>query len=321
MKKIDFLIKQALEEDIGKKDLTTELLIPDNLWVKAKIVAKENGVIAGLKVAEKVFRLQIEKPEIRFLAQVKDGGKIKKGQIIAEIYGRARTILTAERVTLNLLSHLSGITTLTRKYVDAIKQITKSPNHQITKIYDTRKTTPLWRELEKYAVRCGGGYNHRMNLGEQILIKDNHLKAVRKLGSEGVRKLRERIPKNVKIEMETENLNQVREALDAGVDIVMLDNMSLAQLRKAVDLVRSYRLKVISDKPEIEVSGGVNLKNIKKIVRLGIERISVGEITHSVPALDMSLEIRGLPQIKCADDRGWKTQIAAEKTKTNLTMG
>lgn len=294
--KIDSLIKQALEEDIGRKDLTTELLIPKNLMVKAKIITKENGVIAGLKVAEKVFRLQSAKPGIRFLAKVKDGAKVKKGQVIGEIYGPARTILTAERVALNFLGHLSGIATLTRKYVEAIKSVYSSqftvPNYSVVpKIYDTRKTTPLWRELEKYAVRCGGGYNHRMNLSEQVLIKDNHLKEIPNTKYQ-ISKIRKKIPKNIKIELEAKNLNQVKEALKAGVDIIMLDNMTLSGLKKAIKMIQATRCEIRKTKPEIEVSGRVNLKNVRKIAQLGVERISVGEITHSAPALDISLEIR-----------------------------
>ncbi|HCJ66697.1 MAG TPA: carboxylating nicotinate-nucleotide diphosphorylase [Elusimicrobia bacterium] len=296
MKKIDSLIKQALKEDIGKRDLTTELLVPKDSLVKARIIAQEDGVIAGLKVAEKVFRIQnigCGKWEvgdgIKFWAKVKDGDKVRKGEVVAEIYGPARTILTAERVALNFLGHLSGIATLTAKYVNAVHPLT-TKHYPLTRIYDTRKTTPLWRELEKYAVRCGGGYNHRLNLSEQVLIKDNHLR-VSKLGGEQVRKLRKKIPKKIKIEMETENLNQVKEALTAGVDIIMLDNMSLTQMKKAVELVQRSMFNVQRKKPEIEVSGGVNLKNIRKIAQLGVERISIGEITHSAPALDINLEV------------------------------
>jgi len=309
-KKINFLIKRALKEDIGKKDITTESLVPDNLRVRAKIIAKENGIIAGLKVAKRIFEIQNtedrklkmgnkEKKKVIFQTKVNDGEKIGKGKVIAEIIGPARTILTAERVALNFLAHLSGIATLTRKYVEAVAQSPKS-KVQSPRIYDTRKTTPLWRELEKYAVRCGGGYNHRMKLDEQILIKDNHIRAVRELGSEEVRKLRKKTPKKIEIEMEAENLKQVKEALAAGVDIIMLDNMSLAQLKKAVELIhRSLRLElrarapctVHRKRPLIEISGGVNLKNVRKIAQLGVERISIGAITHSAPALNISLSV------------------------------
>ncbi len=313
-KKIDSLIKQALAEDIGERDLTTELLVPKDSLVKAKIIAKENGIIAGMGIAGKVFKAQNTgygkrktENEFKFKAKKKDGDKVRKGQVLAEIHGQARTILTAERVALNFLAHLSGIATLTAKYVNAVHLITQLPNHPITRIYDTRKTTPLWRELEKYAVRCGGGYNHRMNLSEQILIKDNHLEVIKNVKinpstSSGltlskaewvkIQNLKRKLPRNIQIEMETENLNQVKEALAAGVDIIMLDNMSLAQMKKAVKMIRNTEYGI--RKTEIEVSGGVNLKNVKKIAQLGVERISIGEITHSAPALDISLEIAAI---------------------------
>jgi len=296
-KGIDSLIKLALKEDIGKKDLTTEFLIPRDKKVKANIIAKEDGVIAGLKVAEKVFKICNMQygiwntgNGIKFRRKIKDGEKVKKGLVVAEISGPARTILTAERVALNFLQHLSGIATLTRKYVDAIKQVT-SYKLQVTRVYDTRKTTPLWRELEKYAVRCGGGYNHRMNLGEMVLIKDNHLRII-KNSKFKIKNLRKELPRNIKIEMEAQNLEQVRQALNAGVDIIMLDNMLFPEIKKAIKMIRKTQNAKRKTKPGIEISGGANLKNIKKIAQLGVERISVGEITHSAPALDISLEIR-----------------------------
>jgi len=296
-KGIDSLIKLALKEDIGKKDLTTEFLIPRDKKVKANIIAKENGVIAGLKVAEKVFKICNMQygiwntgNGIKFRRKIKDGEKVKKGLVVAEISGPARTILTAERVALNFLQHLSGIATLTRKYVDAL--VPRPSSHfPLPKIYDTRKTTPLWRELEKYAVRCGGGYNHRMNLGEMVLIKDNHLRII-KNSKFKIKNLRKELPRNIKIEMEAQNLEQVRQALNAGVDIIMLDNMLFPEIKKAIKMIRKTQNAKRKTKPGIEISGGVNLKNIKKIAQLGVERISVGEITHSAPALDISLEIR-----------------------------
>jgi len=315
--KANFLIGEVLKEDIERKDLTTELLIPQDLRIKANIIAKENGVIAGLKVAEEVFRIQDsenrkQKTEdrrrgrIKFRTKIRDGKRVKKGQVIAEIYGWARTILTAERVALNFLQHLSGIATLTRRYVDAIQAV-KRHEGRGTRIYDTRKTTPLWRELEKYAVRCGGGYNHRMGLYDQVLIKENHLKIIKNAKfppeadqpmAEKIKNLRKKVPKKIKVEMETQNLEQVKQALEAGVDIIMLDNMSFSQMKRAIQIIRKtpacHPSGRKNGKPEIEVSGGVNLKNVKRITQLGVDRISVGEITHSAPALDISLEVANI---------------------------
>ena len=263
-------IKQALKEDIGKKDITTDLIVARSTLARAEIIAKEKGIIAGINIAGQVFN-ELDK-NILFKKKAKDGDFVKKGEVIAELYWRARAILTAERVALNFLQRLSGIATLTSKFVRLARGV---------KILDTRKTTPYLRELEKYAVRTGGGYNHRFNLNEAILIKDNHLIIC------GIRKAIEKARKsNKKIEVEVKNLEEVKEALKFGADVLLLDNIKINEIKKAVKLVRKK-----SKKTMIEVSGGVNLKNIRHIAKTGVDFISIGALTHSANALDISLEI------------------------------
>lgn len=277
-----------LKEDLGRAgDITTRFLIPKDKSLKAFIVAKEAGIVCGLKPARGIFNAVSPRIQVKLLAW--DGQKVKKGRKIMEISG-SREILTAERTALNLLQHLSGVATLTRRFVEKARG-TKAG------IYDTRKTIPGLRTLQKYAVRCGGGVNHRMGLSEGILIKDNHLKAIAqdnlrmpdlKKKIAALRKKHPRLP----VEMEAQNLSQVRLTLDCGADIILLDNMTIKTLKKAVALIRS-RPSAITSHPLIEVSGGVNLKNVRSIARLGADRISIGKLTHSAPALDMSLELEG----------------------------
>lgn len=270
------IIKKALKEDIGKGDITTTTVIPENKYAKAILLAKENCVICGLNIAAEVFRIQDKK--IKFMSNVLDGKKIKEGKIIAHISGRAQSILTAERVALNFLSLLSGIATKTRAYVDKVKPYK-------VKILDTRKTIPGLRELEKYAVRIGGGSNHRMRLDEMVLIKDNHLKVMGYgLWVMGLKEIKNKISPKIKIEIEVKNLKEFKEALEAGPDIIMLDNMKVEDIRKAV-LLRKIAVS------KIEVSGNVNLNNVRKIAKTGPDMISVGALTHSVQAVDISLEV------------------------------
>lgn len=309
LKKIRPIVNRALREDIRKGDITTDLLVPESRRVKAKIVAREPGVVAGIRVAEEVFKAverlvmrkqgqkSRKKNGIKFKKMVEDGDKIKKGETLAEVWGRARVILTGERTALNFLQHLSGIATLTRKYVSAVKSA--NPQGKI-KIYDTRKTLPGLRCLEKYAVRCGGGYNHRMGLYDMVLIKDNHWQITGKLTRKGVpsgwnfEQIKKKITPGMKVEVEVDNLKQLKKVLDMDVDIVMLDNMKLPVLKKAVRLIQVAGKRKGVKCPSIEVSGKINLENIKQIARLEVDRISVGEITHSVKALDISLEIAGV---------------------------
>ncbi|MCG2675712.1 carboxylating nicotinate-nucleotide diphosphorylase [bacterium] len=298
LKKIRPVVRRALEEDVGKGDITTLLTVPKEKNAKGIIRAKEKGVIAGLPVAELAFQQVAGRPprmgetspsaggsRVVFKARVKEGEKVKKGQAIAEVIGDARSILTAERTALNFLQKLSGIATLTNRFVEKVRPYK-------VKIFDTRKTTPGLRYLEKYAVRCGGGYNHRIGLYDQVLIKDNHFR----LQVSGfrlqdlVKKIRKRISRGMKIEVETKNLREVKEASEAGVDIIMLDNMDLETMRKAIELCRLSSV-VRRPSPVIEVSGGITLENVRKIAKTGVDRISIGALTHSAKALDISLDI------------------------------
>lgn len=303
LNRIKPIVESALGEDIGKGDITTTLLVPEKRSVRAKIVAKEQGVVAGMGVAEEVFktveRLLIQKrrrrERVKFRKMVKDGDSVKKGETLAEVQGSARAVLTGERTALNFLQHLSGIATLTRKYVEALES--NSP-HKEVKVYDTRKTLPGLRYLEKYAVKCGGGYNHRMGLYDMVLIKDNHWEITYGCTGEKIpggwnleEVVKRRVPEGTKVEIEVNNLKQLKRVLSMDVDIVMLDNMKFPILKKAVRMVQLTRDRRRTKRPAIEVSGKVSLKSIKRIAHLGVDRISVGEITHSAKALDMSLEV------------------------------
>ncbi len=271
----DELIKQALKEDIGKGDITTLAVVPKAAKAKGRIVAKEKGVIAGLKIAEQVFK-QVDK-RIKFKAKVKDGAKVKKGKVIAEISGPARGILTGERVALNFLQRLSGIASLTADYRLRITNYS-------SKILDTRKTTPGLRLLEKYAVKMGGGTNHRMGLYDAILIKDNHIAIAD--GIANVVQTFRSAKLNKPIEIEAKTLSQVKKIVAAKLALpvsrILLDNMNIKTLRKAVKLCKKAKIKT-------EASGGVNLKTIRAIAKTGVDYISIGALTHSTKALDISL--------------------------------
>lgn len=306
------IVKTALKEDVAKKDITTELVVPRDSYVKAALFAKENCVVCGLPVAASVFRA-VDK-HIKFKPAVSEGQNIKKGKIIARLSGRAQSILTAERVALNFITLLSGIATKTKAYVNAVKSYKVNPvrnNKAIkgkisngVKIVDTRKTMPGLRSLEKYAVRIGGGFNHRFSLDEMILVKDNHLKVVG--GYKGL-KGKEKIlsAKRYQVELEVKNLKEFKEALAYRPNIIMLDNMSIKDIKRAVEIRNRLsppagRAGTI-DYPlpdgrqglstKLEVSGGISLKNIRKIAACGVDMISIGDLTHSVKSIDMSLEI------------------------------
>lgn len=266
-------LKEWLEEDIGFGDITTNSTIPADEQGVGLICAKEAGIICGLEVAAAVFRLLDASLVFRPLAA--DGDKVDKGTILAEVEGSVRSILSGERLALNLLQRLSGIATRTRQYVEAVAG-TKA------RVVDTRKTTPGLRMLEKYAVRVGGGHNHRYALYDAVMIKDNHIKGAGGI-SRAVQAARAAIPHTMKIEVEVETLSQVQEALDAGADIIMLDNMPLERMREAVAR--------IGGRAVVEASGGVTLENIGAIAATGVDVISVGALTHSVRALDISLDL------------------------------
>ncbi len=277
VKQLKRIVSEALAEDLAYGDVTTETLVPSELEGKAAILVKRDGVLAGMDAAKEVFR-QVDR-SLRFKALVKDGAKVGKGKVVATIEGKMASMLKSERTALNFLQHLSGIATETARYVDAVAG-TKAI------ITDTRKTVPGLRLLEKYAVRVGGGHNHRLNLSDGVLIKDNHLAILAScevgLG-ESVKKARKRAPRTMKIEVEVESVKQAREALSARADIIMLDNMKLKDMRRVVELVHGRAL--------LEASGGITLDNVRSVAETGVDLISVGALTHSAKALDISLEV------------------------------
>ncbi|OAX45660.1 carboxylating nicotinate-nucleotide diphosphorylase [Paenibacillus sp. AD87] len=270
------LIKNWLREDVGAGDVTTSVTIPAGSQSKAVIHAKDNGIIAGITVAELVF--QVVDPGLAFTPMVKDGDAVTHGTILAEVEGSTHSLLTGERLALNLLQRMSGIATRTRTYVDALEGLS-------TRLVDTRKTTPGHRLLEKYAVRVGGGANHRFGLYDAVMIKDNHIKGAGGI-TEAVQRARAVIPHTMTIEVETENMEQVREALQAGSDIIMLDNMHPDRMREAVALIREQAPHV-----KVEASGNVSLNTIRGIAESGVDVISVGRLTYSFESLDISLDL------------------------------
>jgi nicotinate-nucleotide pyrophosphorylase (carboxylating) len=272
------IIQTALAEDVGDGDVTTLTTISEPAWYEGDLVAKEGGVIAGLDVARQVFaRLD---PRVAWTDLVRDGDQVRSGQTIARIYGPGRALLTGERVALNLLQRMSGIASLTRRYVDAV-----SGTRAI--ILDTRKTAPGLRALDKWAVHLGGGQNHRSGLYDMALIKDNHIAAVGSI-SEAVRRVRSGDGRGRMVEVEVTNLAQLREALEQPVDRIMLDNMTLEEMRTAV--------QVASGRVPLEASGKVSLSTVRDIAATGVDFISCGALTHSVKALDVSLELRSPAQ-------------------------
>jgi nicotinate-nucleotide pyrophosphorylase (carboxylating) len=271
---LDELLLSALKEDIGTGDITTLCCIPAENRSEAYLLAKDEGVICGIDIAARVFTLVDE--EIRFIPRLRDGEKVSKGDIIANIFGSSRGILTGERVALNLMQRLSGIATATAKAVDAV-------NGTKARIVDTRKSTPGLRVLEKYAVRAGGGHNHRFNLSDGVLIKDNHILASGGI-SNAVSAAKNAVPHVMKIEVETETLDEVQEALDAGADIIMLDNMTLELMTEAV--------KQIGGRAITEASGNMGEKNLSEVAKTGVDVISIGALTHSVKSLDISMKFK-----------------------------
>lgn len=269
---VDELIWMALKEDITSEDITTNAIMREDKLGEAQLLCKQDGIIAGLQVFERVFKLLDEKTEIVFHA--KDGDKVKKGDLLATVTGDICTILTGERVALNYLQRMSGIATHTRQLVDLLGDAK-------TKLLDTRKTTPNMRIFEKYAVKIGGGTNHRYNLSDGILIKDNHIGAAGGI-KEAVSLAKEYAPFVRKIEVEVESMEQVKEALEAGADIIMLDNMDNATMKKAVEL--------IAGRAETECSGNVTAERVKDIIETGVDYVSCGALTHSSSILDVSLK-------------------------------
>ena len=270
------VIIRALEEDIGRGDITTEVCIHKKASIKAKIIAKENFRICGINLVKEVFKTV--DPSLKVMLKAKEGRPAQTGNTLAIISGKASSILAAERVALNLLSLLSGIATKTSKFVDQIKPFG-------AKITDTRKTLPGLRLLQKYAVRVGAGYNHRMRLDEMILVKDNHLKIMG-----GHFKILE-MPKGYKIEIEAQSLKEFIRALSLKPDIIMLDNMDIRDIQKAVRIRNNLKINCRTCRTLLEASGGINLGNVKQYASTGIDLISVGELTDSVDSVDISLEV------------------------------
>ena len=276
-KRIEELVDRTLAEDLGWGDVTTEAIVPAELTGKAFMVAKARGMLAGIEVARLVF-CRVD-PSVQFDIIIPEGSGIQPGDLIAKLEGKVASILKGERTALNFLQRLSGIATETSRYVEAIKGLD-------SRIVDTRKTTPGMRVLEKYAVRVGGGHNHRLHLGDGVLIKDNHLAALRSQGlamKDIISRARERAPFNLKVEVEVRTAQEAVEAVEAGADIVMLDNMGLEEMRQAVQLVKGRAL--------LEASGGITLDNVRRVAETGVDLISVGALTHSAMSLDISLEM------------------------------
>jgi len=281
------IIINALKEDIGPGDITSSVLFEKDISLLAHIAAKEECVLAGMDIAKWIFDAVDEK--ISFTALCRDGDRIKKGKRIISIRGSAKSILSAERTALNFLGRLSGVATLTAEYVKEVKGTG-------AKIYDTRKTTPGLRDLEKYAVTLGGGFGYRVGLWDGIMIKDNHLEAVMinngerraKAVKEAVESFKNKGYRNV--EVEVEDIAEFKEALEAGADIIMLDNMKVEDIKKAVKIKEAGSVKR-GIKAILEASGGINLDNVRKIAKAGVDRISIGRLTRSAPSIDFSMEI------------------------------
>jgi nicotinate-nucleotide pyrophosphorylase (carboxylating) len=279
------IISYALAEDIGSGDVTTESLFVSNRVRKAIIIAKEDCVLCGAEAIRTIFKLVDTKVHVNMLKH--DGNKVKDGQTICAITGPIYSILKAERICLNYIGYLSGISTMTHHYVEKIKGTNAH-------IYDTRKTTPGYRLVEKYAVLTGGGYNQRVGLYDQVLIKDNHFKALSKEELADIpmliRRVRKKIPKTMKIQVEADCLRLLRAIIPAHPDLILLDNMNPATLKEAIKMIRAENKKA-HVKIEIEASGGITLSNVRAIAKLGVDRISIGAITHSTHNIDFSLDV------------------------------
>lgn len=270
------IVDQALEEDLGRGDATSDIIVPSHVSVRAVFRNRDRGVIAGLDVVAMV--LTAVDPGVTFDVRVEDGIDVEPGQELAVASGAARSLLRSERVALNFLQRLSGIATLTSRYVRAV-------SGSKARIVDTRKTTPGLRALEKYAVRAGGGFNHRRDLGDAVMLKDNHLAVINSMGltlHETISRARQALPHTLKIEVEVDRLDQITAALSANVDIILLDNMSVSDMREAVQLIDGRAIT--------EASGGVTIATVGEIASTGVDLISVGALTHSAPALDIGLD-------------------------------
>ena len=274
---IESIVARALEEDLGQGDVTTDALIPSGIEARGSILIKASGTLVGIEVAKAVFH-QVE-ASLEFAKLIDDGMRVQPGDVVATITGKAAAILKAERVALNFLQRMSGIASETAKYVAAVSG-TKA------KVLDTRKTIPGMRPLDKYAVSLGGGQNHRYNLGDGVLIKDNHLAILRAMGiefNEAIERARANVSNEMGIEVEVESVEQAQKALDAGANVLLLDNMAPADMRIVANAAKGYALT--------EASGSITLENIREVAETGVDFISIGALTHSTKALDISLEL------------------------------
>ncbi len=274
---VDLVVRAALREDMPWGDVTTDALVPPDAPGTGRLMAKARGVLAGMPVAERVFHAVDAGVAFRVLKP--DGSRVKPGDCLGTVSGPTASLLKAERVALNFLQRMSGTATLTALYVEAVRGTR-------ARILDTRKTTPGLRFLERYAVRVSGGHNHRFCLSDGVLVKDNHLESLKRRGvglREALERAREAVPHMTRIEVEAQSLAQVREALDAGADVIMLDNMPVPQMAKAV--------RMVNGKVLLEASGGINLKTVRAVAETGVDLISAGALTHSAPALDISLDL------------------------------
>ena len=270
---IDSIITAALKEDLALGDITTDNLIDSSCTAKAFFIAKQPGIIAGMDISKRAFELL--DGGVKFRKNIEDGAAVENGDIIAEIDGNARALLKSERTALNFLQRLSGIATRTSEFCSKVKDLP-------VRIVDTRKTTPCLRFLEKYAVKVGGGHNHRFCLSDGVLIKDNHIKAAGGIKN-AVQLARKNVPHTIKIEVEVEKLEQVKEALECGAEIIMLDNMNAEMMKEAV--------KLINKRAIVEASGNVSIENVYDVACTGVDIISIGSLTHSVKAFDISMKI------------------------------
>ncbi|MHC4322261.1 MAG: carboxylating nicotinate-nucleotide diphosphorylase [Planctomycetota bacterium] len=284
------IVQLAIKEDIGTGDITSKIFIPEGSESNGILIAKETGIIAGLPVVG--YALSQIDENLLFTVNIEDGSRVEKGSVIASVKGLTLSLLSAERLVLNFLQRLSGIATATNKFAEKVKGYK-------TQILDTRKTAPGWRYLEKYAVKIGGGANHRMGLYDQILIKDNHLKIMESEKENGdigllVKKAREQIANEVLIEVEVEDLCQIKNMVDAGVDIILFDNMVPSKINEAVEMVKEFENSRDAGTGRAiltEASGNITIENVEEYARAGVDRISVGMITHSARALDISFDI------------------------------
>lgn len=285
------IVRRALEEDIPWLDVTTETLVPANVRATGRFVLREEGIVCGLEVAAAVFQ-QLD-PALRFVACTRDGALARPGEVLAEVTGAARPILMGERTALNLMQRMSAIATATARYVSAVAGTGAT-------IVDTRKTAPGLRFLDKYAVRCGGGSNHRFSLSDGVLVKDNHVAALGATEESNrltvaLHAARRAVPHTIKLEVEVDRLDQIEPALAGGADIILLDNMNPKRLRQAVDLIAGRVLT--------EASGGITLEHVREVAQSGVNLISVGALTHSVRALDISLEVEISPESSRISER------------------